>query len=59
MVGAKKKIEKINQIDEQDAEGKSYFKCKRCTLSMIRSYKNRRHDNIEITIPKGLARMRS
>ena len=38
-------------------DGKQYFQCKKCDLVMVRTYKNRRHDTIELTIPKGIERV--
>ena len=40
-------------------EGKDRFRCKRCTVVMLRSYKSRRQDVIEITLPKGTDRLSS
>ena len=42
----------------QKDDGKVRYECRRCALQMIRSYKNRRHDLIELTIPKGMGRLR-
>ena len=38
-------------VGYKDQEGKYRFRCKRCTVVLLRSYKNRRQDVIEITLP--------
>lgn len=43
----------------RDKEGKIKFQCTRCKMVMVRSYKNRRHDIIEVTIPQGMERLRA
>jgi predicted RNA-binding Zn-ribbon protein involved in translation (DUF1610 family) len=42
----------------RNSEGKIKYECPRCGLVMVRTYKNRRHDLLEITIPEGMARLR-
>ena len=37
-------------------DGRSRFQCQRCQIIMVRSYKNRRHDLIEVMLPKGAQR---
>lgn len=44
-------------VGYKDQEGRNHFQCKKCTVVMVRSYKNRRHDIIELTIPQGLDRV--
>ena len=41
-----------------NSEGKIKYECPRCGLVMVRTYKNRRHDLLDITIPEGMARLR-
>ena len=36
-------------VGYKDQEGKYRFRCKRCGVVMLRSYKNRRQDVIEVT----------
>lgn len=43
----------------KDEEGKVKFQCNRCKMVMVRMYKNRRHDIIEVTIPDGMTRLRA
>lgn len=38
-------------------DGKHCFRCQQCAVVMIRSYKNRRQDLIEVTVPKGTDRL--
>lgn len=40
------------------SEGKIKYECPRCGLVMVRTYKNRRHDLLDITIPEGMERLR-
>ena len=44
-------------VGYKDEEGKCHFQCERCSVVMVRSYKNRRHDLIEITVPQGRERL--
>ena len=41
----------------RDQNGKHQFQCKRCGVAMVRSYKSRRQDLIEVTLPKGAERL--
>lgn len=41
----------------KDEEGRIKYQCSKCTMVMVRSYKNRRHDIIEVTIPNGMRRL--
>ena len=43
----------------KDSDGRNHFECKKCTLIMVRAYKNRRHDTVEITIPPGVERLKA
>ena len=43
----------------QDESRKHRFQCKYCGVAMVRSYKNRRHDLIEVTLPKDADRLSS
>lgn len=36
----------------QDEEGKLRYECKRCKVTMVRSYKNRRSEVLELKLPK-------
>ena len=36
--------------------GNSKFQCSKCSLVMLRSYKSRRKDIVELSIPKGSIR---
>ncbi len=42
----------------RNAEGKIKYECNRCKLVMVRSYKNRRQDLLELFIPQGMERIR-
>ena len=42
----------------RNSEGKIKYECPKCRLVMVRTYKNRRHDLLEITIPDGMVRLR-
>ena len=42
----------------KNSEGKIKYECPQCGLVMVRTYKNRRHDLLDITIPEGMARLR-
>ena len=44
-------------VGYKDQEGKYRVRCKRCTVVLLRSYKNRRQDVIEVTLPKGSNRL--
>ena len=44
-------------IGYRDQNGKHRFQCKRCGVAMVRSYKSRRQDLIEVTLPKGTERL--
>lgn len=46
-------------VGYKNQEGKYRVRCKRCTVVLLRSYKNRRQDVIEITLPKGTDRLSS
>lgn len=41
----------------QDQDGKHHFQCGKCGVAMVRYYKNRRHDLIEVTIPRDRERL--
>ncbi len=41
----------------RDQNGKHRFQCKRCGVAMVRSYKSRRQDLIEVTIPRDADRL--
>ncbi len=40
----------------KNEEGKIKYECLHCRVVMVRSYKNRRQDTLEITLPKGVKR---
>ncbi len=44
-------------VGYKDQNERYRFRCKRCEVVMVRSYKNRRQDLIEITVPKGADRL--
>ncbi len=44
-------------VGYQDENGRHRFQCKYCGVVMVRSYKNRRHDLIEVTLPKDADRL--
>ena len=44
-------------VGYEDSNGKHRFQCKRCAVVMVRSYKNRRHDLIELTVPQEKGRL--
>ena len=41
----------------RDQNGKHRFQCKRCGVAMVRSYKSRRLDLVEVTIPRDANRL--
>ena len=43
-------------IGYMDDLGNSKFQCRRCSLVIVRSYKSRRKDIIELLVPKGSVR---
>ncbi len=44
-------------VGYKDQNGRCRFQCSRCTAVMVCVRKNRRHDQIEITVPKESERM--
>lgn len=47
----------VLSVGYRDTEGRCHFQCKKCSVVMVRTYKNRRHDMIEITVPQGRERL--
>lgn len=43
----------------QDEEGKLRYECKRCKVTMVRSYKNRRSEVLEVKLPKEKSKFRA
>lgn len=43
----------------QDEEGKLRYECNRCKVTMVRSYKNRRSEVLEIKLPKEMSKERT
>jgi len=41
----------------RDQNGSHRFQCQHCGVVMVRSYKSRRQDLIEVTLPKGTERL--
>ena len=41
----------------RDQNGSHRFQCQRCGVVMVRFYKSRRQDRIEVTLPKGTKRL--